>query len=392
MTEELIHDVRAIFGQRFAQSPLMVVSPGRINLIGEHTDYNDGFVLPAAIDKSIVCAMAKNGHPTRCHVFSLQFNELLEFDLADVRRQPVGDWRNYPLGVVAELQAAGHRMEGFNAVFGGDIPLGAGLSSSAALENSFTMGLNVLFSLGIDKKSMALISQRAEHHYAGVLCGIMDQFASMFGNREQLILIDCRDQSIQSIDIQLKDHELLLINSCVKHSLSASEYNTRRAECNEGVRVISEQLTLQKRPSLNALRDLDLKTLEEFKARLTPKVYNRCRYVVEENARVMHALAALKQGDIMQLGALLFASHDGLQNLYEVSCAELDFLVGRAKNSPEVVGSRMMGGGFGGCTINLVKKGRSEAFFKSLQDDYKNRFGIAAEKYSINIEQGTHIA
>ena len=279
-----------------------------------------------------------------------------------MKKQEPGSWKNYVCGVVDELHKKGLKPGNFNLLFSGDIPLGAGLSSSAALENCVVFGLNNLFDLGLSKEEMILISMQAEHNFAGVKCGIMDQFASMNGEVGHAMFLDCRDLSYSQIPIHAEDYQLILINTNVKHQLADSDYNKRKEECQEGLTIIQNDF-----PQINSLCNAKLNQLEEVKQDMPKTIYKRCLYVIEENERVIASRLAIETIDWKKFGELLFASHDGLQNLYEVSCAELDFLVEKAKEHPDVIGSRMMGGGFGGCTLNLVKKENTTEFIDQVK-------------------------
>src|SRR5690606_13512087 len=334
----------------FEQAPAYVVrSPGRINIIGEHTDYNEGFVLPTAIDKAIYVGIGKrDDHIIR--LYAEDFKEYFELALADVHPVDKG-WPNYVLGVVHQLQLRGANLKGFDMYIDGDVPLGAGLSSSAALECAVGFALNVLFDLEIGRVDIAKIGQLAEHTYAGVKCGIMDQFASVMSKAGHVVKLDCRDLSFSYKPLELDDYAILLLNTNVKHSLASSAYNDRRASCEEGVRLVQ-----QKFPEVKSLRDVTLEMLEAHVRPVDMEVYTKCRFVVEENERLHQACDALEHGDLETVGRQMFSAHEGLSKEYEVSCPELDFLVDYVKSFPEVIGARMMGGGFGGCTINLVKK------------------------------------
>ena len=380
MSTNLVKEVDSSFKKQFKTEPLIIFSPGRINLIGEHTDYNDGFVFPAAINKGIALAIQKSDS-NLSKVFALDKDETYEFGLDTIKPLKNGDWRNYILGVVAELQLLGKNIGNFNGVFAGNIPGGAGMSSSAALENSFVYGLNDLFDLELSKQEMILVSQKAEHNYAGVKCGIMDQYASMFGIENSALLLDCRTVTSQPYKIDFKDYELMLINSNVKHDLAETAYNDRRAVCEK----VSELL------GIVALRDASIADLDSIKNDISDADYQKASYVIEENNRVMHFAEAIEKDDLQTLGDLLFQSHNGLSNKYKVSCEELDFLVEKAQESPDVIGARMMGGGFGGCTINLVLKTGVEAFKKEVSQHFKDEFGRACSVYEVKLSQGTHI-
>ena len=377
--------IREKFQELYDRNPLLVGSPGRINLIGEHTDYNEGFVLPAAIDKQMVLAVAKND-TGRCRLYSYDYNESAEFDLQDLKPSRTA-WANYILGVVDQLQKAGHAIEGFDCVFGGDIPIGAGLSSSAALECGIAYGLNTLFGLGIDKVSMVKYAQKAEHTFAGVQCGIMDQFASVMGKENHALRLDCRSLEFSYFPINLHNYQLILCDTQVKHSLASSEYNIRRQECEQGVAVVQEE-----NPQVKSLRDVDMAMLESVKARVSPAVYNRCSYIIEENERLLSGCELLEKGDIKGFGEKMYGSHYGLSEKYEVSCKELDFLVNYTKDKSAVVGARMMGGGFGGCTINLVQSDQKEEFISGISAAYKDQFRVDLKTYEVAVKDGTGLA
>lgn len=378
--EELIKEVTDSFKDQFHSEPLIVFSPGRINLIGEHTDYNEGFVFPAAIDKGIALAIQKS-EESNSKVFALNKEELYEFGLDQIKPLKNGDWRNYILGVVAELQVLGKTIGNFNGVFSGNIPGGAGMSSSAALENSFVFGINELFNLGLSKEEMIYVSQKAEHNYAGVKCGIMDQYASMFGIEDSALLLDCRTVTSKPYRIDFKDYDLMLINTNVKHDLAETAYNDRREVCEK----VSQLL------GVVALRDATATDLDKIKQDISEADYQKALYVIEENNRVKKFATAIENDDLRTLGNLLFQSHDGLSIQYKVSCTELDFLVTQAQGSSDVIGARMMGGGFGGCTINLVRRSGMEAFKKQVSKDFKNEFGRACSVYEVKLSQGTHL-
>lgn len=382
MNVELIKEkFLALYGHK----PLLVRSPGRINLIGEHTDYNDGFVLPAAIDKEMVLAVAKNDTDS-CHIYSMDYEESMSFKLDSFSPSKEHPWANYLMGVVDQLQKAGHSLEGFDCVFGGDVPMGAGLSSSAALECGTAYALSELFGMGIERRALAQYAQKAEHTFAGVQCGIMDQFASLMGREEHAIRLDCRSLDFSYFPLKLGNYQVVLVDSQVKHSLASSEYNTRRKECEEGVATVQN-----KYPEVQSLRDISLEMLDEVKQELSPVVYRRCRYVIEENDRLLSGCALLEAGDLHGFGEKMYGSHDGLSADYEVSCPELDFLVDYTRDKPYVLGARMMGGGFGGCTINLLEAAHKEAFIREISQAYQDQFGIAPKTYEVIISAGTGI-
>lgn len=380
MSHTLIKEVQEEFLNRFSVDPLLIFSPGRINIIGEHTDYNGGFVFPAAVDKGIVAALQKSDSGG-CTAIALDLNSSIDFELDQITPSRTGRWENYVFGVVAEIQNRSKIIGDFNIVFKGNIPGGAGMSSSAALENSVVFGLNELFELGLSKQEMILISQKAEHNYVGVKCGVMDQYASMFGIKDHALLLDCRTVESTPYKIDFKDHQLILINTNVKHSLSDSAYNDRRSACES----ISELL------GVDTLRDATESDLEKIINEITPENYQKALYVIQEIERTQKAAHAISNNDLTTLGSLLYASHNGLQHHYKVSCQELDFLVNQAKKNKYVLGARMMGGGFGGCTINLIARDHVQSFTESTSKAYKNKFGHECSVYLVELSDGTHI-
>jgi len=365
------------------KEPLLVRSPGRINLIGEHTDYNDGFVFPAAIDKAIWFTASRNDKKL-FRFFSFDFDEYFELPVDELSISKVS-WANYLLGVADQYKKRGHSLSGVDVVFGGDIPVGAGLSSSAAVENGFALVLNKLFDFQESKIEMVKMAQKAEHEYAGVMCGIMDQFAIMFGKKQQAIRLDCRTLDYEYANINLTGYQIVLCDTKVKHSLVSSAYNQRRKECESGVNLLK-----QYKPEITALRDADPDLLNKHKAEMDEVVYRRCKYVVEENLRVMEAFKALTQGNIAKLGALMTETHKGLRDDFEVSCKELDILFDFAQSFDGVIGSRMMGGGFGGCTINIVENDKAEAFKNGATKHYKQTTGNTPSIYDVKIMEGTN--
>lgn len=380
MNKKLVKKVKNSFKNQFKTKPLIVFSPGRINLIGEHTDYNDGFTFPAAINKGIALAISKSALNVS-KVYAINKEELYEFTTENIKPLLDGGWRNYVLGVVAELQNLGKKLGNFNSVFAGNIPGGAGMSSSAALENSFVYGLNDLFELGLTKNEMILVSQKAEHNFAGVKCGIMDQYASMFGVKKSALLLDCRTIESKPYKIDFKEYKLMLINTNVKHDLSESAYNDRREVCEK----ISSLL------QISALRDASKEDLDELIGKISDEEYQKALYIINENNRVKQFSEAINKDDIAALGNLLYQSHEGLSTKYKVSCEELDFLVDSAKECPNVLGARMMGGGFGGCTINLVKKHEFKVFKKDIARKFRNKFKKECSAYSVKLSKGTKI-
>lgn len=371
-----------IYREKFSSSPRGFRSPGRINIIGEHTDYNDGFVLPAATDKEIGMIMGLNNTNT-CFVYSFDTGEEVSFSL-DAYDQVDVEWAKYIIGVIDQLFKEGHIISGVDVVFGGDIPIGAGMSSSAALECAALYGLDQLFDLNLDKRSIATLAQKAENEFVGVNCGIMDQFASVFSEESQAIKLDCRDLSYEMYDLDLKGYQLLLVDSMVKHSLASSEYNVRRAECEKGVAVLQN-----KYPSVQSLRDVSVTQLDSIKDEVSATVYKRCKYVIEEISRVTEATHALQNHNLQELGELLYETHNGLQHEYEVSCDEVDFLVDFTRSYDSVLGARMMGGGFGGCSLNLVEVGEVEEFTKQIQAAYNQKYGKEPPVYLVSVVSGT---
>lgn len=378
-------NIIAKFQEQFSKEASLVVRvPGRINLIGEHTDYNDGFVLPAAIDKAIYFAIAPR-EDENCTVYAYDLKSSDTFSISSIQKSDKS-WANYLIGVVDELQKAGQKIKGFDLVFGGDIPLGAGVSSSAAVETGLAFALNQLFDLGLETMQMVKIGKAAENNFVGVNCGIMDQFASMFGKKDAVIRLDCRSLEYQHFPLSLPNHTVILCNSGVKHSLGDSEYNTRRLECEEGLRILSGIYS-----NVKSFRDLTLAMVEDGKASLSENVYKRCVYVVGEIDRVIVACEALEQNDLATFGKKMYETHDGLQHNYAVSCEELDFLVDQTREDDAVVGSRMMGGGFGGCSINIVEKSKAEAFLNRIKKAYQAKYQKDLVTYTVALTNGTEV-
>ncbi|WP_337042440.1 galactokinase [Emticicia sp. 17c] len=375
--------IKQKFSEIFNHTPdLIVRAPGRINLIGEHTDYNDGFVLPAAIDKAIYFAISKRDDE-RCQLVSYDLNDSYEVSLDTLVKSEKG-WANFLIGVVAELKAANYIIpNGFNVVFGGDVPLGAGLSSSAAVESGIGFALKQLYNLPLSSIDLALVAQKAEHNFAGVKCGIMDMFASIHGKEKSVIKLDCRDLTFQYFPFNTTQYTLVLCNSGVKHNLGDTEYNKRRAECEEGVAILQNAY-----PQVNSLRDVSISMLRSQSDKLSPTVYIRCRYVVEEISRVEEACQALLKDNFVTFGEKMYQTHNGLSQFYEVSCPELDFLVEQTFDDKNVLGARMMGGGFGGCTINLVKTKAVDSFLSRMAEGYEAKFGKELVSYKVAITNG----
>jgi galactokinase len=373
--------IKENFVKNFSSQPNLYFSPGRINLIGEHVDYNDGFVLPAAIDKGIYYAIAKN-ETGEINFYSIDFNERFSVNISEIKK--TDSWKNYVLSVVNEFLLLGKEIEGFDCVFGGDIPQGSGMSSSAAVEGGLAFALNQLFNCGLNRIELAKLCQRAEHNFPGVQCGIMDQFANMMGQKNNVILLDCKSLAYQYFPLMLEDYKIVLINSKVHHSLASGEYNIRRKQCEEGL------LILKKEMKIDSFRDIaNIDDLLAYKSQMKEQVFMRCLYVVEEIKRTKTAAILLQENNLVEFGKLMYATNEGLSYLYEVSCKELDFLVDQAKKNEVVIGARLMGGGFGGCTINLVKEQSVQKFIEQTSQIYQQQFNISPEAYIVEISKGT---
>lgn len=378
--------VNSAFESRFSTAPdITVRAPGRINLIGEHTDYNGGFVLPAAIDKAIWLAAGKRADG-RFAFYALDLDDYFLSDDAGTVFQEQHKWANYLLGVISEARKDGLLIGGLNVVFGGDVPLGAGLSSSAALESGTMFVLNELYQLGLSRMDIVRLAQRGENNFVGMKCGIMDMFASVISRENTVVRLDCRSLEYAYFPFDAPGFSLVLCDSGVKHTLVDSEYNTRRAECEEGVAILKKYDS-----GISSLRDVSPALLKKHEQMLRPVVFRRCKYVVEEIARVELACAALQRNDLATLGQLMFQTHDGLNLEYEVSVPEINFLVETARNNPAVLGARMMGGGFGGCTINLVKTEALEDFIETTSIAYSTKFGITLKTYPVKLTAGTSV-
>ncbi|GMN05836.1 galactokinase [Croceitalea sp. MTPC5] len=367
------------------KNEIIIKSPGRINLIGEHIDYNDGFVLPAAIDKCILLRLTINGHSNRCTVKSEGFTSVLIADLNNLAKGTEG-WHNYVLGVIGELQKLTDKLSGFDCTMRSTVPVGSGVSSSAALACGLAFGLNELFKLGLTKWDLIKIGQRTEHDYVGTKCGIMDQFASVMGKEGHFMLLDCRSLAFQYVATELGDYRMLLLNTNVSHNLSDGEYNIRREQCEKGLDILVKRFNIDR-----TFRKVTSEMLLSIKTELGPLLFNRCSYVIEEIKRVQKAARELKNGNLESVGMLMYESHEGLAKKYEVSCDELDFLVELSKNEPELLGSRMMGGGFGGCTLNLIHKDAIDDFVKKAAKAYKKSFNINLNHFQTQPSEGTAI-
>lgn len=372
------------FNELFGQEALIIRSPGRINLIGEHLDYNMGFVLPAAINKAIWLGIQKRDDD-EVYLHSLDYDDNHCCKLQDLA--PSGKlWPDYILGVIEQIQKSYSLKYGFNLVFGGDIPAGAGLSSSAALECATAYALNEVFKLDYSKMDLVRIGQAAENEFVGVKCGIMDQFASVFGQKEHLIRLDCRSLEYVYVPFHASEIKILLFDTRVKHSLADSAYNQRREQCEKGVSLIQEF-----HPEVMSLRDANQEMLDNYVKAADETVYRRCSYVVSEIKRLLNGCMDLEKDDLISFGKRMFETHTGLKDLYEVSCDELDVLVDLVKDNPDVIGARMMGGGFGGCTINLVRAEAAEKLIKKVSDAYFSKTGTEMLVYEVGIEDGTGI-
>ena len=370
--------LRTAFIERFSSNPVFYASAGRINLIGEHTDYNGGFVFPGAIDKYIMTAINING-TDKVRLYSVDMNQYTEFGLRE-EDKPAEQWACYVFGVCREVIKRGFEVKGFDAVFAGNVPLGAGLSSSAALESCFAYALNDLFN---DNKisifELALIGQSTEHNYCGVNCGIMDQFASVFGKKDCLMRLDCRSLEFKYFPFKPVGYKLVLVNSQVKHELVDSPYNKRRESCERVAKTLG----------VETLRDADMSMLEAAKAQISDEDYKRAVYVIGEKQRVLDVCEALEKGDYETVGHRMYETHHGLSKDYEVSCEELDFLNDVAKECG-VTGSRIMGGGFGGCTINLVKEDLYDTFVQTAKTKFNEKYGIEPIIIDVVISDGAH--
>lgn len=380
----IIDNLKKTFKTLFNAEPLVVRSPGRINIIGEHTDYNGGFVMPAAIDKAIYVGIAER-EDNEIHLYSASYQQH-DISSIDLIQKSENSWANYILGVVDQIKKRGYLIAGFNFYIDGDVPLGAGLSSSAAVECATAYAIDKLFELNISKMDIALIGQKAEQVFAGVNCGIMDQFASVFGKKDHAIMLDCRSLKHIYIPLSLNGYKLVLLNTNVKHALADSAYNKRRAACELGVKWLKEQY-----PNVNSLRDVDLPMLQKYVEPKDKEVYTKCKFVVEEIERLLYAAEQLKNENLKVLGKLMYETHQGLSQEYEVSCEELDFLVDAVKPFKEVLGARMMGGGFGGCTINIVKESFITQLTEQLTQAYEQKFGLKLDVYVVETDAGTSL-
>ena len=376
-------DIRRQFQQYFGNECQIAVAPGRVNLIGEHTDYNQGFVLPGAIDRNIQVAFAPNT-TARLNLRALEYGEDYSFSLDDMH--PVKGWPTYLLGMIYMVMPEKCLPHGMDVLVSGNVPVGAGMSSSAALCSAFGLALNEFFKLGLSRMEIALAGQKTEHRFALLQCGIMDQFASLHGKAGHLMKLDCRTLEYEYIPFDFPGIRIVLVNSMVSHTLASSEYNLRREQCEAGVAILQKY-----NPAIHSLRDVKLDMLETHQKELDPVVYKRCHFIVKENQRLMDGCDFLKQHDLDAFGKLMYEAHNGLSKEYEVSCAESDFLVSAIKELKGVKGARQMGGGFGGCIITLVEKDSAELFINDIQEKYEREYGKTPDCYSMNISQGAYI-
>ena len=379
----MIMDIERQFQQYFGKECRITAAPGRVNLIGEHTDYNQGFVLPGAIDRHICVALAANTE-RKLNLVAPGFGEKFSFALDEMR--PVKGWPTYLLGIIYMIMPEKQLPHGMDILISGNVPIGAGMSSSAALCSAFGLALNDFYQLGLSKMEIALAAQKTEHHFAGLQCGIMDPFASLHGKAGHLMKLDCRSLEFEYIPFDFPDIRIILVNSMVSHSLASSEYNLRRQQCEAGVTIIQKY-----EPGIRSLRDLSLELLEKHKREMDETVYKRCRFIVEENQRLLSGCDHLKNNDLDEFGKLMYASHEGLSKEYEVSCPESDFLVETIKELEGVKGARQMGGGFGGCIITLVGVNHAENFIRDIQIKYEMKYGKVPDCYIMNVSEGAHI-
>jgi galactokinase len=377
-SSQVIHS----FKDHFTTKYRVFFSPGRINLIGEHIDYNNGFVLPAAINKGIWFAIAPNNTNTANFV-AADINEQFSTELTEIKN--IEGWKSYVLGALYILQKNKYIVGGFDCLFGGNVPQGAGLSSSAALEAGLLYALNQLFNLNITTLQLAKLAQMAEHAYPGTKCGIMDMFASLHGKKDHCILLDCTTLTYEYFPLLLDDYEWVLINSKVEHSLNDGAYNNRREVATDALSLFQ---SINK--NITSYRNIIPSIIEQFKYALSEEEYKRSLYITQEIQRVQVAAGYLKDGNVLGFGKLMYQTHEGLSKLYEVSCAELDFLVAQAKLFDGIIGARLMGGGFGGCTINLIEKKKRDNIITDITTAYKNAFNIQPEVYVVESSDGTH--
>lgn len=364
---------------------ILVKSPGRVNIIGEHTDYNAGFVLPASINKAVYLAIGWR-NDDEVHLYAKDLEEKFSSTISAIQPGVHKGWPAYMVGSAAQFIKKGFVLKGFNAVLSSDVPIGAGLSSSAAVECAMVFALNQLLNAKLERMEMLKMAQKAEHEYAGVMCGIMDQFASMMGKKNNVLKLDCRSLEFEYVPFEPAGYKILLLNTNVKHSLASSEYNTRRMECEQAVQWVKEH-----EPQVNSLRDIDMAMLQKYVLPKSELIFRRSSFVVNENERLHSACRHLQSGNIAAMGKQMYAAHADISSNYEVSCKELDWLVNFVKPQASVAGARMMGGGFGGCTINIVKEEAIDALVQNIQPAYREAMNLDLSYYIASIDDGTHL-
>jgi galactokinase len=380
----LVDTVRAQFIERYKKAPLLVIAPGRINLIGEHTDYNEGFVMPAAVDREIVFAVAPNS-TDQFNCYSIDFDTSFSFRANELKSG--GQWYNYLMGVVSGFQQRGLPLSGVDCVIGGNIPTGSGMSSSAALCSGIGFALNEIVKSNLSRLDLARIGQQAEHEFAGVRCGIMDQYASLFGQKDSALLLDCRSLTHEYVPVNFPGVQILLVDTKVKHTLVSSAYNDRRAACEEGVKAFQKINS-----GIHSLRDVNTDNLPTLQKLVSTDVFTKCKFVVEEIDRTQRAATFLKLNDVKEFGKLMFETHWGLSHFYEVSCPESDLLVTLAEEFPkDVLGARQMGGGFGGCIIHLIRNEAVEKYSLKVREKYVVTFKKEPDFYSVALKEGVHL-
>jgi galactokinase len=379
----MLTKVSTNFRKLYQTEPEVFLSPGRINLIGEHTDYNQGFVLPAAIDKGIYVAIA-NHNSTDFEIYSETFQNIFKGSLDHLPSQKTGTWADYVLGVLHELLKRNIALKGFKMLIDGDIPSGAGLSSSAALECAIVYALDKTQNIALSPLETIKIAQAAEHNFVGLKCGIMDMYASVMAKKNMALHLDCRSNTHRDVPLELGPYSLVLFNTNIKHNLADSAYNTRRQQCQEAVDLIKVE-----NPNVESLRDVNLEMLNKYVLPKDELVYTRSKYVVEENQRVLNTCQALEKNDFISFGQNLYLSHEGLKNQYEVSCKELDILVDIVKSNNYALGARMMGGGFGGCTLNLIPTENLESVISKVEEAYFEKTKINPSTYIVKTADGT---
>ncbi len=375
----IIESFKHVFGK---VPTILSKAPGRINFIGEHTDYNFGFVLPGAINKYIYFAIRLN-NSEEINLYSLDLQEKFSINI-NLQKKISWQWAQYLIGVIAETQKIkSFNLKGFDCVFGGNLPIGAGLSSSAALETGFATALNQVFGLSLTKRDIVNVSQMSEHKHVGIKCGIMDQFASVMGKKGHVFKLDCKTLEYSYYQLKMKKYNLLLINSNIKHSNANNQYSTRRLQCLQGVQILKKY-----KPDISSLRDVSENLLEDHKSEMPPVVYQKCKYVLDENERVHLCCEYLKKDNLEMVGKILYNGQKGLSEQYKVSCQEIDFLIETAKSKSYILGARMMGGGFGGCTINIIQANYIEQVKNDLSKEYFNKFGVLPAFYKFSLEDG----